>query len=211
MTDIPVAKVKGDLEKYMKNLGVEIDKELVIAIMQAAVHYEGELKQAINDVFTGGKGQLARNPKATLINEKGEVKKAGAFLDLVYADIQDQGGTIFPRAAKALAIPLTKKAEKRYPREWPRFQLTLIDRSKKGKPPLLVEEKGTWKKLGRSGGKELVVKRMEIHYVLKKSVTIRGKGYVERARRAAESTVKEIIGEFVGVAIEKTRPNTSET
>jgi hypothetical protein len=205
MADSLVKDIKGDLDKYMKDLSWYVDKEHVVAVMQAALHAEGELKEAISELFTRGKGQLRRNPKATLISDKGKIKSAGAFLDLIYAYVQDEGGTIVPKSGRKLAIPISKKAQKLWPREWPRFQLTFIPR--KGRPPLLVEEKGTWKRLGRSGAKEFVVKKMEIHYVLKPSVTIRGKGYVERARKAAEEQIREIVGKHVAEAIKKAPSN----
>lgn len=66
---------------------------------------------------------------------------AGRVRDVPYARIQDEGGTIVPRRARALTIPIagTKGVAANFP------NLFLVRRV--GKPPLLVEKtgKGAWK------------------------------------------------------------------
>ena len=195
MADDVKVIVQGDVEKYLQRVVGNVNKELVTALLQAAVHAEGELKQAIASVFSsGGTGELARNPKAVLLETNGQVKSSGAFLDLVYARIQDEGGVDYPKSAKALAVPISDYAKKipgLWPRHWPKGKLTLIP-SKDGGPASLCE------KIGR--GKQY---KLKAHYILKKSNTIVGMGYVERARQAAEKTIKEIIGNHIGVAIKR--------
>lgn len=189
MTEI--VDIQGDIEKYLGNLGVAIDKELVKALLDAALHAEGELKQIIMEVFkSGGTGQLARNPKATLLETKGEIKSSGAFMDLIYAGIQNKGGTIYPKSRKNLSIPLSAKAKTPglWPRHWAKGKLFFI-KSKAGNK-LLVEKKGRGK--------------LERHYLLRPSVTIKGKGYIARAARAAEAGIAEIIGDHIGISITQT-------
>lgn len=99
-----------------------------------------------------------------------------AFSPLVYAHIQDQGGTIYPKTAKALAVPLSAQAKTRWPRDWPAGQLTLIATNGKA---LLIE------KLTRD--------RFKLHYVLKDQVTIEGSDYVKKARREAKPQIDEFV------------------
>ncbi len=83
-----------------------------------------------------------------------------------YARILEEGGTIVPKGAGALAIPVGAALA---PGGTPRFPggprsvpggLIFIDRRKQGKPPLLVK---------RIGGRNA---RLEVFFVLKKSVKI---------------------------------------
>jgi hypothetical protein len=197
MADDITIKIEGDVKAYLESVGLEVDKEMVTALMQAAVHAEGELKQAIAELFKkGGTGGLACNPKAVLLQTKGgNVKSSGAFLDLVQARIQDEGGTIRAKSVKNLAIPLTAQAKVpgKWPRAWPKGsgpdKLHFL-KSKSGNK-LLVEDKA-------GGG-------FTPHYVLKESVQIHGKGYVERARRSAEKTIADIMSNHVGFAIKRAK------
>lgn len=185
------AEIRGDIESYLTGLGIAIDKQVVVALLQAAVHAEGELKQSISELFSeGGTGALSRAPKAMLLEVDGTIKSAGAFLDLVYAGVQDLGGVIKPRNAKNLAIPLSSEAKTpgKWPRTWAQGRLFPI-KSRKGNR-LLMER--------LRGGK------IKPHFLLKRSVRIKGKGYVERARRAAESAIAEILGDGIGIGISNT-------
>ena len=47
--------------------------------------------------------------------------------NLVYGRIQHEGGTIKPKRARALAIPIAPEAERRGPREWPDGSLFMIE------------------------------------------------------------------------------------
>jgi hypothetical protein len=104
-------------------------------------------------------GHLA-NAVGKRLDRSGEVTTAylgtnvaGKVKDVPYAKIQDEGGTIVPRRARALAVPIPPT--KGLPRNFP--NLTMIRRV--GKPPLLVEitPKGAWK----------------IRFVLLQSVTLK--------------------------------------
>lgn len=103
---------------------------------------------------------------STTANGRGHVETmTDSYLDfgtnLEYAALHQWGGTIRPKHAKALAIPLTKEAAKySSPRDFPRA-LGMVSRA--GHPPLLVENK---KETGSKGAQAI------FHYVLKASVTI---------------------------------------
>jgi len=192
MVDVGI-KYESNVEEYLESVTDEIDKELVKSLMLAAIHAEGELKETIAAVFSsGGTGQLSRNPKAVMLQTSGKIKSSAALLDLVYAGIQDEGGVIQAKSTKNLAIPISQEAKVpgKWPRTWAPGRLTFI-KSKAGNK-LLAEITGK----GKS-------QRIKPHYLLKPQVTIRGKGYVERARKAAEKGIRDIIGKHINIAIQK--------
>ena len=125
---------------------------------------------------------LYRNPTGSLANSWNPVLNgplsAGAYSDLPYAAIHETGGVIKPTRAKALAIPLTKAAMNAgSPRNM--SNLKMIPGSVYGGgPPRL------W-----GGG--------VTHYVLPKSVTIPGRGYISFAMTSSADEISEIIGRGV--------------
>jgi len=140
-----------DAAQYIRDVAGTIDAGTVKGLLRAATHAEGELKSDISSSFSqGGTGQLSRNPKATLLQSRGRIKSAGAFLDLVYADIQDRGGVIYPKPGN----------------KWLRFK-------------------------GSRGWATVA------------SVTIKGKGYVARAAKAAAPGVNQIMGREIGISISR--------
>ena len=117
--------------------------------------------------------------------------------NLEYARVQQEGGTIRPRNAKNLAIPLTKEAVKAgSPRNWAegfvkkgknmaqRNMLTLIARP--GKNPLLVE---ILSGKGKKGARWIA------HYVLVKSVTIPARAFLGFGDKLIQG-VSEILADF---------------
>jgi phage gpG-like protein len=98
------------------------------------------------------------------------------------------GGTVRPVTAKALAIPLTPRAKRTPPRQWPAGKLFLL-RTKTG--AFLAE------KTGKKGDKNI------LHFVLKASVTVPARpfvGFSGETRRRIERIVldraaREILGD----------------
>ena len=89
-----------------------------------------------------------------------------------YARLLEKGGTIYPKNAKALAVPISDEAKKfSSPRDMP--DLDLIPR--KGKPSLLVRQM-------RSRGN---LRGFELHWILVKSVTIPAFGWLSKGVVAA--------------------------
>ena len=80
----------------------------------------------------------------------------GRGQDVPYARIQDEGGTIVPKRARALAVPIG--GTKGLPRNFP--NLVMIRRV--GKPPLLIEKVG---------------KAWKLRFVLLRSVTLKATGW----------------------------------
>ena len=112
-------------------------------------------------------------------NQKRKIKKAHYqfFNNTEYAAMREFGGVIKPVNAKALAIPIHKKAKGVSPREF--SDLFMI--KKPGKDPLLARKKG---------------KGIEIMYVLKKRVYQKaannGKGFIRPGVDAAKRRVKAL-------------------
>jgi len=96
-----------------------------------------------------------------------------------YAFQLEYGGTITPKKAKALAIPISDEA-RRYTSPRDMEDLVLISRKDESKPPLLVR---MLKRAGK-GGRTFVP-----HWVLLKSVTQEGKHWLSRGVANATDAV----------------------
>lgn len=175
MPDVPFDKLDEMLERWASG----IPKALESGLLEGAQELEGEIKRTLFEIFTSGKGQLARSYRSQFVGRTDGGISAGVFSDLSYARIQDEGGTIKPRSVKNLSIPLTPQAKKRWPRDWPEGQLSRSENK-------LFATKQT--KRG---------KKLQPQYVLKRSVTLRGRGYLSRAWDAAREAVGEIVGEEI--------------
>jgi hypothetical protein len=100
-----------------------------------------------------------------------------------YARIQQDGGTIVPKNAKALAVPVSDEARKHTsPRDME--GLTLIPRD--GKPPLLVRQ------LQARGARR---EQWQIHWVLVPSVTLPATHWLTDGAQKASDEVGEAFGE----------------
>ena len=103
------------------------------------------------------------------------------------APIHQYGGTITPTNAKALSIPLSVEAQRaggagKFPR--PLFLL-----KRKGKPPLLAEQKQKGK--GKRQRTELT-----LHYILLQSVTIPARPFIGWSAKLL-GTVERLFGDFL--------------
>jgi len=177
-----------------------VTPELAKAVLRAANYGGGEIAKDTRTMFRKGTGALARSfMPAALIDSKVGIA-AGALSDLVYADILNRGGTILAgKTAKMLAIPLTPQARTKWPRDWPKDQLQLI-KSKRGNL-ILVEAKQKWSKGGRSGGSVSTGEKLIAHYVLKKSVDVDPRHYIDWATEAARPTIAKMVGEDIAAAV----------
>ncbi|MFB3893222.1 MAG: hypothetical protein ACE15C_14495 [Phycisphaerae bacterium] len=78
-----------------------------------------------------------------------------------YARQLNDGGPIYPRNARALAVPVSAEARRHTS---PRDMADLVMLKRKGKPPLLVRE------ISRGRGKGRHLSAIEVHYVLLSAV-----------------------------------------
>ena len=157
------------------------------ALLKAAQYLTGVIRKTILSTFHGRTGELARTWHEVFIGRDGHVSSAGTFSPSVYAEIQDQGGTIVPRTAKSLAIPIPGApiSVGQWPRDFPKGQLF----QRKGKPGVLFQ------RIGKGGS-------LQPMFVLKKSVTLRGKHYVDAALDAAADGMEKIVGAAVDSTVQ---------
>jgi len=156
------------------------------ATLLAANHAGGIIATVVTRTFKGT-GDLARSflPAHFVKGKSGNVTGAAATSDKPQARILDQGGTIRPKTAKALAIPITPHAKNLWPREWPQEKLSLVVNKKTGKA-LLAETVGE----GKSA-------KLIYHYVLLKKAEITGRHYLDEARKKAVPIVSKIMADAI--------------
>jgi hypothetical protein len=176
---------RDGLARLKKGVG----KALSEGVFEAAQHVEGEIKSEVLRTFPHGRtGELMNSFQAQLVRKSFGRIAAGAYSDLIYARIQNEGGPpIRPRDKKYLSIPLRKLPVGKWPRHFPRKFLTCI-KSKKGNLILAHITKA---------------KKIQPYYLLRKSITITGRRYLERAARNAEQGVEQILGRRVDLAVSK--------
>jgi len=90
-----------------------------------------------------------------------------------YAGILERGGTITPKSARALAVPVSEEARKS---AGPRTMEGLSFIPREGKPPLLART--------MRGG------RLQVHWVLLRSVTIPGRHWLTQGADAAKESME---------------------
>lgn len=155
-------------------IGTEAKQARLRAEFAAASILERHVKDTIRGKFGAGTGEFPRSYKAVMISGN-----AAVVSDLVYARIQDKGGTIRPRRRKFLAIPISQEAKKKAKtahglREWPRDRLRIIKTRK-----------------GTLIAAEIKDKMVTVHYVLKKEVTLSGKQYLTEALKSAKGPMQD--------------------
>ena len=179
-----IVAIKGldGMADVLNRMGDEVAEAQAQGVLQAADFLAGVIREVVIERSPGGKGGLARSWRAELTVDDREEVAAEVYSDLVYAGIQDRGGTIRPKTRKNLAIPLRPMPIGKWPRHFGAGQLTLI-RSRRGNL-LLVEAEA--------------LKRGEIRpvFVLKKEVQIPAKNYLAEAEKRAEPEMTDILGDF---------------
>jgi phage gpG-like protein len=85
-----------------------------------------------------------------------------------YAAVHQYGGTIRPKHAGALAVPVSPQAQDKGPREF--NDLVMVSRP--GHPPLLIRKRRRGEVKGLAGSGEGQIYREDIMFVLKKSVNM---------------------------------------
>lgn len=140
--------------------------------------------------FKTSHGDLGSLRGSIAYEVEGFVGRVGS--NLKYARIQELGGVITPKTAKALAIPIHPEAQRASgPRSF--TNLKLIPRP--GKPSLLIRQEGR-KTYSRTSGKKRVahiaVTRWDLMYVLVKSVTLPARPYLRPALWSNEGAIREL-------------------
>jgi len=174
-----------NIEKYFANVALKMAGGLEQGVFRVAVEAVGLIERSARKKMPGKTGDLGRSFKAEFVEKKGGKISAGAFSDLVYARIQEYGGTILPKRAKMLAVPITPKAKRIRPREWGSDALTLI-RSKKNQLILATIQQN-------KNGKDTI----KPQYVLKRSVKLQPQNYIADVEKEIGQTAEQILGKSV--------------
>ena len=128
-------------------------------------------------------GALSGSWEVAMVSQSPRAFTFGVFSDLPYAKIHDTGGIIRPVRAKALAMPLTPKARKMGPREWPEGLLNYVPVNRNPVVGLLAL------KSARGKGKS--------QYLLLKESKIKSTGYIQSAKEAALPKVSEYLSDVM--------------
>jgi hypothetical protein len=171
---------------------INVSSRAVLGITKrVAVAAQGPLRQAINSTMNASgnraTGRLVRSVTTRALSVSNlaasGAEKSYSFITgsaLIYARIQDQGGTIVPRTRKHLAVPtpnLPRSRRTMWPRDWTGPEPLIYIPAKgarAGKDPLLAIEKVRGR--GKNRRTQLVVM-----YVLKKRVVLSAKRYTTKA------------------------------
>ena len=170
-----LAKRWGDAAAFLAGKSPEAKT----ALFGAAQILVGEVREAVMTTLRGDgvrTGALARSFRERVDVARGHVAIA-AESDLIYARIQDQGGTIGP-GPRRLAIPIKRLPVGKWPRHFPRGELFTLSHGKRSRPT----EEGLFRKRGKRGKLELV-------YWLKPTVRIEPKHYLAKAAVIAQPLV----------------------
>lgn len=138
-------------------------------------------------------GALARSFRGFARDGKNRVV-IGSESDLIYARIQDQGGRIWPKTRKALAVPNIRVPIGKWPRHWGKKELFFI----KGKSTKANTVGVLVRKLGK--GKR---QRLQAVYTLKAYVDIAPKHYLEKATATAKPKIVRFLGSRMMEAIRR--------
>lgn len=186
-------EIKVDGLKGLETAAARTEVAFAKAVLRAAQHLTGVIRREVKDTFPGGRtGALARSYRERFIGRSGTITSAGSFSDLVYARIQDEGGTITPKSGRYLAVPVggARVPVGKWPRHYGANELVLIKR--KGRDALLAKVSGSGKR-----------RKLKVLFVLKPKVVLRGRRYLDRASVKAEPEVARILEAALVAAVEQ--------
>lgn len=168
----------------------DLRPELLRGMLKATQHTTGVVRSQIYETFPGGRtGGLARSFNPVFLGVEGKHITTAVFSKLSYARIQDEGGIIKPKSVSKLAVPLSSARVPvgKWPRHFAKGELVYI-KTKSGKELLA--------KISKKGGIKPV-------FVLKPSVRLRARNYIEAARRRAEPAIVEILDGQIAIVTKK--------
>lgn len=171
-------KIEENVTEVLDAIEGEIPDGVEKGLLRAAEFVVGEIRKQVISTFNPSTGALARSYKAQLLRS-GNTVVAGALSDSVYAGIQDRGGTINAKGKK-LAVPVG--AGRSLP----------VGTGPRDVPGLVL--------IPRPSGNALLAKvrsdgKLDVYFVLKDSVTLKGEHYLEAAAKESADDVTEILSE----------------
>ena len=187
--------VEGEkrMQSLLDELGANADKAVSVALLRCAQHAEGEIKRTAQKTFNPGTGNLMRSFTAQMLAKKGDTLSAGAVSNLVYAEIQNDGGTIRSSRGPGKNLAVPAKGRFKPPAPWPSDfnddAFSFIPSKKPGITGILVEKlaKGQTGKFGKGLGRWM--------YTLMPEVTIKSTRYIERAKEKSSKEWPRVFNE----------------
>ena len=175
-------KFVSHADKVMKRVNSQMLKNLKSASIYVTRAAKANVKPGGASGFKTGRGS------AGLLGSIGyEVDRpryrSRIGTNLKYARIHEQGGTITPKSAKVLAVPVSPEAKKA---SGPRSFSDLVFIPRAGKPPLLA-------RIRAGGPKRARAATMDVMYVLLKSVAIPPRPYLRPALTRNRAKVTELL------------------
>lgn len=177
-------RINGSVQKWGDELTAKVGEAIKGNMLQAAELAAGAVRREVFRTFNPGTSKLARSYTATLLQPKAGKLRAGAISDLVYARIQDKGGTITPKTAKALTVPISNQAK-------------ALSRSGVGAREFPTPLALIWPK-GKSSG--VLVSKQGVEYALKRSVDIPATNYLDKSAKAVDPELEELFDGAIDVA-----------
>lgn len=179
-----------ELEASLRRLSSgELTAVLKKSMVAAALKGQRYAAENVRERLRTRSGSLVRSVRGTasVTQDTVEVRLgAGGNPPLKYAALQELGGTVVPKTAKYLAIPVgpglqtSSGVTKLRPRDVPGLAYA---QTREGQPVLVREDDGT------------------VMFVLKRSVTVKGKHYLRDAAQRLAAEVPEIVTERVRKAV----------
>jgi len=172
-----------DFVDKLDELAEKIPEDFIFDGMLAEAEFlRADIVGSIYDSAKDPKGDLARSFEVQLIDQNKDSMSVGVFSDLVYAEIQDEGGEINAKK-KYLAYP-HKDAKSiigvRWPRDFPKDALQFV----KSKKP----------------GTALLYQGTRLMFILKERVELPGLRYLDKARTLWESNLDKNLAGHIGVS-----------
>jgi Family of unknown function (DUF6441) len=152
---------------------------LVRSVRASATLAAEELSDAVREKLTKNPtGSIARSFEVDVVDSY--PPSATVVSRLSYAQIQDQGGSIVPKRAKMLAIPVPGVPRGVRPREYP--GILHVEGSRKSRDLRLVDAEG------------------KTRFLLRRRVVIIGTRYVDVAQKQLETSLPDIVASEISKA-----------
>lgn len=194
-------RVNSNMDRLAANLERRFGPFFAQEFLKAAEIVASEIRREINafesQTSTRKTGMLARSFLPAVGRDAFYQIEGGVYSDSKYARIQDQGGTITPRNGSYLTIPLTNEASRVRARNFPGG---LVFVHHPPALPVLAKQLGPIAPAGvRSAG-------LEPQYLLVRSATLKGHGYLDKAAASSLPQAQSIVNDALQKALTDATP-----
>ena len=184
--DFEVLEIKPSLDEALKQTTGRVPNDwLLKPMLESGEFLRAKIVREIHSRAKEPKGDLWRSYQVELIDKGDEEVSVGVFSDLVYAEIQDEGGTIRAKK-KYLAIPFKDAKSEigvRWPRDFSKGELSFAK--------------------GKKVGTAYLFKGDKLMFVLKERVEIPGLDYLDPALAAYDKDVEKRLDQHIGLSFKK--------